>query len=166
MKVDLSTMVTRYIVSCTNQVLTIKGYVDNNTEFPSDFREKYEAMNMEALQIIHDINDIRGDPNAVAWMLDKYSSLALTPSDESQLRSVKDVMMWYLLEKKDIATNSRLWMSDSEWKAYQKNRFLTYIEDHFRIYPDVRYPGHVAASPEGDPLTKALAELKCICHEG
>jgi hypothetical protein len=166
MKVDLSTMVTRYIVSCTNQVLSMKGYVDSNTEFPPDFREKCEAMNMEAMQIIYDINELRGGQSAVAWLRDKYSSLALTQSDENQLRSVQNLVRYYLLEQKDIVTDSRYRMIDSAWKAYQKQNFLTNVEEHFRIYPDVRYPGHVAASPAGDPVTKALAELKCIWHEG
>ncbi len=164
MKVDLSTMVTTYIVSCTNQVLAIKGYVDSNTEFPSDFRERCEAMNMEALQIICDINDLQDGPNAVAGLRDKYSSLTLTRSDETQLRRVKHLMGWYLLEHKHIVTNSRNRMSDSEWKAYQKERFLTSMEDHFRIYPDVRYPGHVAASPAGDPpcMSSFLLQLKAM----
>jgi hypothetical protein len=166
MKVDLSTMVTRYIVYCTNQVLAMKGYIDSNTEFPPDLREQCEALNMEAMLIICDINDLRGETNAVAWLRDKYSSLALTQSDDAQFRSVQHLMRYYLFEQKDIVTNSRYRMSDREWKAYQKEMFLAYMEEHFMIYPDVRYPGHVAASPAGDPLTKALAELKCIWHEG
>jgi len=141
----------------------MKGYIDSNREFSPDFREQCETIWKAAGKLLRDIGGAKLNRMEAEQ---KYSSLAVTIRDQVQLFSVQGVMGKYLLNQRDVIMDLRLMKSDSDWKAEQKKNFLSGMEHHFGEYPDVRYPGHVAASPAGDPVTKALAELKCIWHEG